>query len=349
MQAAWVLLAAAHSAEVVSASEISTCRPSFTARKGLSPARSSSLTFCQACVCCARFSVSGRSSISSPSYSALSCCTSKDSDAAKVSIYHLQQGGASDACVASWSSLQCSLCDPRGGTQPRPPVCAPVCEEFAAACGDAFFAADASSGALVPCREEKDAVCARLAEWGNTGQRACELAGFALVAGGSGAWCFDGRAPPRAPKAPQKSSGGAAAGRGARGAGGASRRGLAFRIRKFLRSTARLPSSRCSAAHLTPARCRRWACIRCGCWRGPKPTRSRSSRRTFQASEPCGTVRVSREAACWVVLTRGVAVLYMARRGERRRAEVAAEAADPARRAARAVAASERRQRAHAR
>ena len=133
------------------------------------------------------------------------CCSAEHAAAARLSVLHLAQGGASEACVEAWSRLACAVCHPRFGVDAGAPVCQSFCDDqLDAACRDDFFAVDAATSALTPCRAHRDVVCARLHEAApGGGAEACTLAGFTPMPASSG-WCFDGREPANA--AVQRSS-----------------------------------------------------------------------------------------------------------------------------------------------
>ena len=103
----------------------------------------------------------------------------------------------------AWTSLECSVCDPRAGVTAKTPVCAHVCDSVFRACAEEHFAEDAL-GRVVPCRAS-DTICARLSDWMDEeeaaaggertkGTQMCVAAGYDVVSEAStdGGWCFDG-------------------------------------------------------------------------------------------------------------------------------------------------------------
>ena len=98
----------------------------------------------------------------------------------------------------AWTSLECSVCDPRAGVAAKTPVCARVCDSVFRACAEEHFAEDAL-GRVVPCRAS-DTICAKLSDWmgeegraDERGTQMCVAAGYDVVSD-EAAWCFDGAA-----------------------------------------------------------------------------------------------------------------------------------------------------------
>lgn len=75
------------------------------------------------------------------------CCDAAQTLPAFLSVRRLASGGeASQECLHLWELLECSVCDPRVGVQPGPPViCSSFCERVYEACSDAYFSMDAKT------------------------------------------------------------------------------------------------------------------------------------------------------------------------------------------------------------
>ena len=86
------------------------------------------------------------------------------------------------------------MCDPRIGVAVgEARVCTGFCDTLLQSCSDEFFALDAHTHNLTPCRE-RDTVCVRLREWAATGSEVCLLSGYTPV-DADGAFCFAGSEP----------------------------------------------------------------------------------------------------------------------------------------------------------
>lgn len=128
------------------------------------------------------------------------CCSAAQTHPILLSIRKLaSEGEASQECLALWELLECSICDPRVGVRPGPPViCRPFCDSVLQACADAFFAVDSLTEILMPCGS-RDMICGRGLEWTSSGSQFCQLAGFSVIepmdksAGLENPFCFDGR------------------------------------------------------------------------------------------------------------------------------------------------------------
>lgn len=72
------------------------------------------------------------------------CCDVTHTHPALLSVRKLASTGeASQECLHLWELLECSICDPRVGTQPGPPlICASLCERIYEACSNAYFSMD---------------------------------------------------------------------------------------------------------------------------------------------------------------------------------------------------------------
>jgi len=136
-------------------------------------------------------------------YRKRTCCTADQTNAALASMSKLATSGEGSAeCLSAWEVLECSICDPRVGITPGPPlICASLCRSLFTSCRDAFFANDPLTQILVPCGS-KDVVCARGWEWASNSTDFCHLAGFALegvdikLRNGAQVSCYDGRGEP---------------------------------------------------------------------------------------------------------------------------------------------------------
>ncbi|KAK0601627.1 hypothetical protein LWI29_025924 [Acer saccharum] len=109
------------------------------------------------------------------------CCNAAQTHPALMSIRRLASSGeASQECLNLWELLECSICDPRVGVQPGPPlICTSFCDRVYDACSSAYFSVDAKTQVLAPCGV-KDFVCGRAAEWVPNGTELCRAAGFAV-------------------------------------------------------------------------------------------------------------------------------------------------------------------------
>ena len=150
------------------------------ARAGKPPGKNRGLTFCS-------------------EYERNTCCDRGATDAVRRIVAHMQASGFSPTCRDAWSALECSICDPNAGVEPKTAVCASTCDRVYRACENEYFAEDALHR-LTPCRAA-DTICTKLSDWmAETGGGAemCEAAGYEVLAGGPAAeerWCFDGAAP----------------------------------------------------------------------------------------------------------------------------------------------------------
>jgi hypothetical protein len=63
---------------------------------------------------------------------------------ALLSVRRLSSTGeGSGECLHLWELLECSICDPRVGVRPGPPViCASFCDMVFEACSEAYFSVD---------------------------------------------------------------------------------------------------------------------------------------------------------------------------------------------------------------
>jgi len=63
---------------------------------------------------------------------------------ALVSVRNLAlTGEGSQECIHLWELLECSICDPRVGVRPGPPVvCASFCDMVFKACSESYFSVD---------------------------------------------------------------------------------------------------------------------------------------------------------------------------------------------------------------
>lgn len=128
------------------------------------------------------------------------CCSAAQTHPILLSIRKLaSEGEASQECLALWEFLECSICDPRVGVRPGPPViCRSFCDSVLQACAHAFFAVDTKTEILTPCGS-RDTICGRGLEWTSSGSEFCQLAGFSVIepmdksTGLENPFCFDGR------------------------------------------------------------------------------------------------------------------------------------------------------------
>lgn len=107
------------------------------------------------------------------------CCDVTHTHPALLSVRKLASTGeASQECLHLWELLECSICDPRIGTQPGPPlICSSLCERIYDACANAYFSMDVKTQILAPCGVN-DFVCGRASEWVSNGTDLCLAAGF---------------------------------------------------------------------------------------------------------------------------------------------------------------------------
>lgn len=73
------------------------------------------------------------------------CCDVAQTHPALLSVRRLASTGeASQECLDLWELLECSICDPRVGVQPGPPlICGSFCDRVYSACSNAYFSMDA--------------------------------------------------------------------------------------------------------------------------------------------------------------------------------------------------------------
>ncbi|CAL9132258.1 unnamed protein product [Musa acuminata var. zebrina] len=129
------------------------------------------------------------------------CCDVAQTYPALLLIRRLASAGeGSQECLHLWELLECSICDPRIGVQPGPPiVCASFCDMVFQACSSAYFSIDAKTQALSPCGLS-DTICGRATEWASNGTELCHFAGFAVqpdrqsIEGHDEPFCYGGKA-----------------------------------------------------------------------------------------------------------------------------------------------------------
>ncbi|KAK6233205.1 hypothetical protein QUC31_009439, partial [Theobroma cacao] len=111
----------------------------------------------------------------------MTCCDAAQTHPALLSIRKLAlTGEASPECLQLWELLECSICDPRVGVRPGPPlICTSFCDRVFQACSNAYFSMDAKTQVLAPCGVN-DFVCGRASEWTSNGTELCRAAGFAV-------------------------------------------------------------------------------------------------------------------------------------------------------------------------
>lgn len=109
------------------------------------------------------------------------CCDAAQTHPALLSIRRLAlTGEASQECLHLWELLECSICDPRVGVKPGPPLmCASFCDRVFQACSNAYFSMDANTQVLAACGVN-DFVCGRASEWASNGTELCLAAGFGV-------------------------------------------------------------------------------------------------------------------------------------------------------------------------
>ncbi|KAK8701580.1 hypothetical protein V6N13_019967 [Hibiscus sabdariffa] len=129
------------------------------------------------------------------------CCDAAQTHPAFLSIRRLAlTGEASQECLHLWELLECSICDPRVGIQPGPPlICTSFCDRVLQACSNAYFSMDAKTQVLAPCGVN-DFVCGKASEWASNGTELCLAAGFSVKqsvgmhGGDEEASCYGGKA-----------------------------------------------------------------------------------------------------------------------------------------------------------
>lgn len=109
------------------------------------------------------------------------CCDAAQTHPALLTIRKLASTGeASQECLQLWELLECSICDPRVGVQPGPPlICTSFCDRVFEACSDAYFSMETVTQVLAPCGVN-DFVCGRASQWVHNGTELCHAAGFAV-------------------------------------------------------------------------------------------------------------------------------------------------------------------------
>ncbi|WOL15820.1 hypothetical protein Cni_G24601 [Canna indica] len=129
------------------------------------------------------------------------CCDVAQTYPALLLIRRLASAGeGSQECLHLWELLECSICDPRVGVQPGPPlICASFCDMVFQACSSAYFSVDTKTQVLSPCGL-RDTICGRASEWASNGTELCQLAGFAVhpdgqnIVGLDEPFCYGGKA-----------------------------------------------------------------------------------------------------------------------------------------------------------
>ncbi|EXC04306.1 hypothetical protein L484_001569 [Morus notabilis] len=109
------------------------------------------------------------------------CCDAAQTHPALLTIRKLASTGeASQECLQLWELLECSICDPRVGVQPGPPlICTSFCDRVFGACSDAYFSMETVTQVLAPCGVN-DFVCGRASQWVHNGTELCHAAGLAV-------------------------------------------------------------------------------------------------------------------------------------------------------------------------
>ncbi|XP_058076561.1 folate-binding protein 1 isoform X3 [Magnolia sinica] len=129
------------------------------------------------------------------------CCDAAQTHPALLSIRRLASAGeATEECLHLWELLECSICHPRVGVRPGPPlICVSLCDMVLQACSSAYFSTDAKTQVLSPCGLS-DFVCGRATEWASNGTELCQLAGFSVhlskgsYDGTEETFCYGGKA-----------------------------------------------------------------------------------------------------------------------------------------------------------
>uniref|UniRef100_A0A0E0CMR1 Folate receptor-like domain-containing protein n=1 Tax=Oryza meridionalis TaxID=40149 RepID=A0A0E0CMR1_9ORYZ len=129
------------------------------------------------------------------------CCDVSQTFSALLSVRKLASTGeGSQECLHLWELLECSICDPRVGVRPGPPViCASFCDMVFKACSEAYFAIDVKTQALSPCGLG-DILCGKAHKWVSNGTELCRSAGFSVQAlestsgGVDDTFCYGGKA-----------------------------------------------------------------------------------------------------------------------------------------------------------
>ncbi|KAM3241937.1 hypothetical protein ACQJBY_054580 [Aegilops geniculata] len=109
------------------------------------------------------------------------CCDVTQTFPALLSVRKLSSTGeGSGECLHLWELLECSVCDPRVGVRPGPPViCASFCDMVFEACSEAYLSIDTKTQALSPCGLG-DILCGKAHKWVSNGTELCRLAGFSV-------------------------------------------------------------------------------------------------------------------------------------------------------------------------
>lgn len=109
------------------------------------------------------------------------CCDVTQTFPALLSVRKLSSTGeGSGECLHLWELLECSICDPRVGVRPGPPViCASFCDMVFEACSEAYFSVDTKTQDLSPCGLG-DILCGKAHKWVSNGTELCRLAGFSV-------------------------------------------------------------------------------------------------------------------------------------------------------------------------
>ncbi|VAI46499.1 unnamed protein product [Triticum turgidum subsp. durum] len=129
------------------------------------------------------------------------CCDVTQTFPALLSVRKLSSTGeGSGECLHLWELLECSVCDPRVGVRPGPPViCASFCDMVFEACSEAYFSIDMKTQALSPCGLG-DILCGKAHKWVSNGTELCRLAGFSVQVSDAGlsevdeTFCYGGKA-----------------------------------------------------------------------------------------------------------------------------------------------------------
>ncbi|KAI4372283.1 hypothetical protein MLD38_010531 [Melastoma candidum] len=129
------------------------------------------------------------------------CCGVEQTHSALLSVRKLAVNGeASQECVDMWELLECSICDPKIGVQPGPPlICASLCDRIFHACLEAYFGRDFSSRDLAPC-SPGELVCAKASYLFPNGTELCNAVGFSVMSDDAGnmelseEYCYGSRA-----------------------------------------------------------------------------------------------------------------------------------------------------------
>lgn len=124
------------------------------------------------------------------------CCDVAQTHNALVTIRRLAvKGEANDECLQLWELLECSICDPRVGVKPGPPlVCTSLCNRVYEACSNAYLSIDAKTQVLEPCGVS-GIICGKASEWVSNGTELCRAAGFAVTPSGDveETYCYGGK------------------------------------------------------------------------------------------------------------------------------------------------------------